>query len=62
MSEPLQPPLTSTPRMTWEMIRLRPWPFLLYASSEMTFFVLPLAYGLIQKRIFDQISGSAAAA
>ncbi|RLT42758.1 MAG: ABC transporter ATP-binding protein [Chloroflexi bacterium] len=62
MAEPLQPPLTSTPRMTWEMIRLRPWPFAVYTCGEMAFYLLPLAQGLIQKRIFDQISGDAAAA
>lgn len=61
MSDTLQPPLTSTPRMTWEMIRLRPWPFVFYAWGEMTFFVLPLAQGLLQQRIFDQLSGSAPA-
>ncbi|MGB5047950.1 MAG: ABC transporter ATP-binding protein [Caldilineaceae bacterium] len=61
MNDTLQPPLTSTPRMTWEMIRLRPGPFAFHASGQMLFHVLPLAQGLIQQRIFDSLSGGAAA-
>lgn len=61
MTQSLNPPITSTPRMTWRMICLRPWPFTLYASGEILFFALPLAQGLIQQRIFDQLSGAEAA-
>ncbi len=62
MTQSLNPPLTSTPRMTWEMIRLRPGPFTIYACGQMLFHVIPLAQGLIQQRIFDSLSGDAAAA
>lgn len=62
MIRSLNPPLTSTPRMTWQMIRLRPGPFTLYACGQMLFHVIPLAQGLIQQRIFDNLSGGAAAA
>lgn len=61
MTQSLNPPITSTPKMTWRMICLRPWPFTLYAGGEILFFMLPLAQGLIQQRIFDQLSGEAAA-
>ena len=61
MTQSLNPPLTSTPRMTWEMIRLRPAPFTVYACGQMLFHVIPLAQGLIQQRIFDQLSGGAGA-
>ncbi len=62
MTQSLNPPITSTPRMVWEMIRLRPWPFSLYAVGQIVYFVLPVAQGLIQKRIFDQLSGDVPAA
>ncbi len=62
MTQSLNPPLTSTPRMTWEMIRLRPGPFAVHACGQMLFHILPLAQGLIQQRIFDSLSGGATAA
>ena len=61
MTQSLTPPLTSTPRMTWEMIRLRPGPFAFHASGQVLFHVIPLAQGLIQQRIFDQLSGGVGA-
>lgn len=61
MTQTLNPPITSTPRMTWRMICLRPWPFTFYATGEILFYLFPLAQGLLQQRIFDDLSGAQAA-
>jgi ATP-binding cassette subfamily B protein len=51
----------STPRFTWELIRLRPWAYALYTVCWVLFFVGRIAPGLLQRIFFDTLSGSAAA-
>jgi ATP-binding cassette, subfamily B, bacterial len=56
-----QPPMTSTPRMVWRMVRLFPGAFTVHALGSITTSLLWLAPGLILQQIFDQLTGSAPA-
>jgi ATP-binding cassette, subfamily B, bacterial len=54
-------PSMSTLGFTWALIRKKPWPFLVYTAGWSAFSLLHLAPGLIQQRIFDTLTGAAAA-
>lgn len=45
----------------WQLIRYRPWPFAVFAFFHISFFVLQVVPGLIEKNIFDTITGAAPA-
>jgi ATP-binding cassette subfamily B protein len=52
----------STPSFTWALIRKRPWPFLAYTLGWSLFSLLYLVPGLVEKAIFDSLTGAAPAA
>src|SRR5262249_47357907 len=47
--------------MNWQEIRYRPWPFMLYAVTDLIFSLGRIAIGLIEKTIFDSLTGAAPA-
>src|SRR3712207_5852550 len=54
-------PTISTPRFTWALIRLRPWAYALYTVCWVLFFVSRVVPGLLQRTLFDTLTGSAPA-
>ena len=54
---PLPPPRQVAFRQTWRIAMTRPGLFLLGMSLYGVFYALPLAPGLIQRRIFDTLTG-----
>ena len=46
---------------TWALIRFRPWPFAANLIFGLAFFLLELLPGLISRRFFDELTGSAPA-
>jgi ATP-binding cassette subfamily B protein len=57
----MKPATISTPRFTWQLIRLRPWAYALYAVCWILFFVTRLGPGLLERAVFDRLTGSAPA-
>ena len=53
--------LTSWP-LTWTLIRYRPWAFALYTVFSILFYGLKIVPGLLEKAVFDRITGAAPAA
>jgi ATP-binding cassette subfamily B protein len=51
----------STLRFVWALIRKKPWAFVGYTIGWTAFSMLYLAPGLIERRIFDQLTGAAPA-
>src|SRR5437764_6685559 len=47
--------------LNWREIRYRPWPFALYSVTELAFSLGLIALGLIEKTIFDALTGAAPA-
>jgi len=47
---------------TWALIRFRPWPFVASMLFGIVFLLLELVPGLISRRFFDELTGSAPAA
>ena len=47
--------------LNWREIRYRPWPFALYSVAELAFSLGLIALGLIEKTIFDSLTGAAPA-
>jgi ATP-binding cassette, subfamily B, bacterial len=45
----------------WRLITYRPWPYAVYSFLHMAFFILQVIPGLIEKSIFDTLSGAAPA-
>ncbi len=52
----------SVRRGTWALIRFRPWPFVASMLFGIVFLLLELVPGLISRRFFDELTGSAPAA
>jgi ATP-binding cassette subfamily B protein len=52
----------STWRFNWRLIREQPWPFFVYALCHILFLAGRVVPGLIEKSIFDTLSGAAPAA
>ncbi|MBV7332315.1 ABC transporter ATP-binding protein/permease [Chloroflexi bacterium TSY] len=51
----------STPKFMWKQVRIRFWQLLLFSLGTVGFDLLYLVPGLLQKRIFDTLTGSAPA-
>src|SRR5690348_6429894 len=49
-------------RFNWNLIKYRPWPFAVFSIFHMAFFILQVIPGLIEKSVFDTITGAAPAA
>ncbi|MBV9258125.1 MAG: ABC transporter ATP-binding protein, partial [Ktedonobacteraceae bacterium] len=49
-------------RFNWNLIKYRPWPFTVFSVFHMAFFVLQVIPGLIEKSVFDTITGATPAA
>ncbi|HZR43744.1 MAG TPA: ABC transporter ATP-binding protein [Ktedonobacteraceae bacterium] len=45
----------------WRIIAYRPWPYAVFCFFQISFFVLQVIPGLIEKRVFDTITGAAPA-
>ena len=45
----------------WRLIAYRPWPYAVFCLFHILFFVLQVIPGLIEKSIFDTITGAAPA-
>src|SRR5258706_12943350 len=45
----------------WRLIRYRPWPYIVYCIFHMSFFTIQVIPGLIEKAVFDTITGVAPA-
>lgn len=45
----------------WRLITYRPWPYAVYCFFHMAFFILQVLPGLIEKSVFDTLSGAAPA-
>ncbi|MGH2494971.1 MAG: ABC transporter ATP-binding protein [Ktedonobacteraceae bacterium] len=45
----------------WRLIRYRPWPYIVFCIFHMSFFILQVIPGLIEKAVFDSITGAAPA-
>jgi len=48
----------ATLRFNWAIIRYSPWPYVVWCLFDILFIVAPVALGLIEKAIFDTISGA----
>ncbi len=46
----------------WQIIRYRPWPYAVYCFFRVSFFMIQVVPGLIEKGVFDTITGAAPAA
>src|SRR5581483_2417278 len=46
-------------RFNWRLITYRPWPYIVYSFFRTAFFVLQVVPGLIEKSVFDMITGAA---
>ena len=49
----------STALFNWRLIRYAPWPFLLLLASDMLFYGSRVVPGLIEKAVFDNLTGAA---
>ncbi|HKV59051.1 MAG TPA: ABC transporter ATP-binding protein, partial [Ktedonobacteraceae bacterium] len=45
----------------WRLIHYRPWPYTVFCIFHMSFFILQVIPGLIEKAVFDSITGAAPA-
>ena len=54
-------PSIPTWAFTWRLIRYRPWPFVFHSLCVIVLYTARVAPGLIEKSIFDSISGAAPA-
>jgi ATP-binding cassette subfamily B protein len=43
----------------WRLIRYRPWPYTVFCIFHMSFFIIQVIPGLIEKAVFDTITGAA---
>ncbi len=43
----------------WCLIRYRPWPYIVFCIFHMSFFIIQVIPGLIEKAVFDSITGAA---
>ena len=57
-----QPATLKTIPFNWQIIRFRPWMFAIHCTFVVILFGLQVAPGLIEKAIFDSITGAAPAA
>jgi ATP-binding cassette subfamily B protein len=53
--------MISTWKLNWELIRYRPWYYALHSVFHILFSAAPVALGLIEKAVFDSITGAAPA-
>jgi len=51
----------STPRLNWRIIAYRPWTFALHCLCHILVLLSPVLPGLIEKQLFDTITGAAPA-
>jgi ATP-binding cassette, subfamily B, bacterial len=51
----------NTWRLNWELIRYRPWQFATHSIFHILFSAAPVALGLIEKAVFDGVTGAQAA-
>ena len=58
--DPIKPSM-STLRFAWELIRKKPWPFVAHTLCWSLFCLLYLVPGLLEQRIFDNLTGEAPA-
>jgi ATP-binding cassette subfamily B protein len=56
------PPKLSTPYFNWRMIRTSPWLFAVHSVFAVLYFVFQILPGLIEKSVFDTITGVSPAA
>jgi ATP-binding cassette subfamily B protein len=42
----------------WRLVRYRPWPYIVYSIFHMSFFIIQVIPGLIEKAVFDTITGA----
>src|SRR5260221_5560816 len=42
----------------WQLVRYRPWPYIVYSIFHMSFFIIQVIPGLIEKAVFDAITGA----
>ncbi|MBA3943496.1 MAG: ABC transporter ATP-binding protein [Herpetosiphonaceae bacterium] len=42
----------------WQLITYQPWPFTVHCLFHTLFFMVPVALGLIEKRVFDTLTGA----
>lgn len=45
----------------WQIIKYRPWPYAIHSFFHISFFILQVIPGLIEKSVFDTITGAAPA-
>lgn len=43
----------------WRLIQYRPWPYIVFCIFHMSFFIIQVIPGLIEKAVFDTITGTA---
>lgn len=43
----------------WQLVRYRPWPYMVFSIFHMSFFIIQVIPGLIEKAVFDAITGAA---
>lgn len=43
----------------WRLIQYRPWPYIVFCFFHMSFFIIQVIPGLIEKAVFDTITGAA---
>ena len=43
----------------WRLIQYRPWPYIVYCFFHMSFYIIQVIPGLIEKAVFDTITGAA---
>ena len=43
----------------WRLIQYRPWPYIVFCIFHMSFFIIQVIPGLIEKAVFDTITGAA---
>ncbi len=43
----------------WQLVRYRPWPYIVFCIFHMSFFIIQVIPGLIEKAVFDSITGAA---
>ena len=54
-----QPRTLKTWPFNWRLIQYRPWPYIIYSFFHMSFYIIQVIPGLIEKAVFDTITGAA---
>jgi len=61
LNRPMIKPSMPTMRFVWRLIKMYPWPYLGYTLAWGAFSLLFLLPGLLERRIFDRLTGDASA-